>query len=100
MYALCPDCGEVMEIERVHNGVAMVWHGVHCGWGQDAFTEDAVYQTEHEAGDASLERLAAELWRNDHPEMSVFACDVEMKQKYRARILNGERPVRIHAETF
>jgi hypothetical protein len=26
-----------MEVEIVNNGVGMVYHGVHCGWGQDSF---------------------------------------------------------------
>ena len=33
-----------------------------------------------------LERLAADLWRRENPDMSVFACDVGMKEKYRDRV--------------
>lgn len=31
--ARCPECSQTMEVEYVDNGVCMVWHGVHCGWG-------------------------------------------------------------------
>ncbi|MBA5872012.1 MAG: hypothetical protein GDA68_18745 [Nitrospira sp. CR2.1] len=34
-----------MEVERVDNGVMMVWHGVHCGWGQAYFADEDVYAT-------------------------------------------------------
>ncbi len=35
--------------------------------------------------DDPVERLAADLWREDHPTMSVFACDATMQEAYRAR---------------
>lgn len=31
----CPECGEVIPCERTHNGIAYVWHAVHCGWGHE-----------------------------------------------------------------
>lgn len=33
-----------------------------------------------------LERKAAALWRSENPNMSVFACDSEMQNKYRRRV--------------
>jgi hypothetical protein len=36
--------------------------------------------------DEILERAAAALWRAENPGMSVFACDVSMKVKYRERV--------------
>ena len=38
----CPVCGNDMEVERVDNGVKMVWHGVHCGYGQAYFADEDV----------------------------------------------------------
>jgi hypothetical protein len=32
-----------------------------------------------------LERQAATLWRQENPDMSVFCCDREMKNRYRRR---------------
>lgn len=34
-----------------------------------------------------MERRAAALWRSEHPDMSVFACDAAMKSEYRRRVL-------------
>lgn len=42
-FARCPECGKPMEVERVHNGVAYVWHGIHCGWGQGYMGETDVF---------------------------------------------------------
>jgi len=28
-----------MDVEYVDCGVAWVWHGVHCGWGQQVHSE-------------------------------------------------------------
>lgn len=44
--ARCPQCNEWMEVERVDNGVMMVWHGVHCGWGQADFADEDVHKNE------------------------------------------------------
>lgn len=44
-WALCPDCDQPMQVEYVDNGVCMVWHGVHCGWGQDGFADEDVFPT-------------------------------------------------------
>lgn len=38
-----------------------------------------------------LEWAAANLWRQENPDKSVFACDVYEKSRYRARVLRGER---------
>ncbi len=35
-----------------------------------------------------IERLAANLWRRENPDMSVFACDAAMQEQYRRRILD------------
>lgn len=35
--------------------------------------------------DDPVERLAASLWREDNPTMSVFACDAETQERYRQR---------------
>lgn len=35
--------------------------------------------------DDPVERLASDLWRQDHPTMSVFVCDAAMQDEYRAR---------------
>ena len=39
----CPECNEWMDVERVHNGVCYVWHGVHCGYGQAYMADDDVF---------------------------------------------------------
>lgn len=39
-----------------------------------------------------IERLAADLWRRENPDMSVFACDAKMKDEYRQRILAEREP--------
>ncbi len=31
----CPECGETISCERVHNGIGYVYHAVHCGWGHE-----------------------------------------------------------------
>jgi len=42
-----------------------------------------------EGGDAwesygdELERMAADMWRRDNPDTSVFLCDAATKEKYR-----------------
>lgn len=41
-YTDCPECGQEMYVEQVHNGIAMVWHGVHCGYGQAYFANEDV----------------------------------------------------------
>jgi len=47
-YAQCPECGEKMFVDYVNNGVGMVWHGVHCGWGHDGFMDEDVKDDENE----------------------------------------------------
>jgi ribosomal protein L37AE/L43A len=44
-WTFCPDCGEPMQVERTDNGVMMVWHGTHCGWGQAYMADEDVYPT-------------------------------------------------------
>jgi hypothetical protein len=34
-----------------------------------------------------LERRAADLWRKENPDASVFSCDAATKTRYRARVL-------------
>lgn len=34
-----------------------------------------------------LEMQASQLWRRENPEMSVFACDIDMQNEYRRRVL-------------
>ena len=58
--ARCPQCDEWMEVERVDNGVMMVWHGVHCGWGQAYFADEDVYATSQPA----------------KPQGRMHACDI------------------------
>ena len=41
-YARCPECGRWMEVEKVDNGVCLVWHGICCGWGQTGFSDSEV----------------------------------------------------------
>jgi len=41
-YARCPTCDELVEVERTHNGVAWVWHMVHCGWGHAYFADEDI----------------------------------------------------------
>lgn len=31
----CPTCGKIVPCERTHNGIAEVWHAVHCGYGHE-----------------------------------------------------------------
>jgi Zn ribbon nucleic-acid-binding protein len=38
--ATCPDCREAFDVEWVDCGVAYVWHGVCCGWGQQVHSDD------------------------------------------------------------
>lgn len=38
-----------------------------------------------------IERLAAQLWRQENPEMSVFDCDATMQEAYRQKILNERK---------
>jgi len=45
-YAQCPECGEKMFVDYVNNGVGMVWHGVHCGWGHDGLTDEDIKNDE------------------------------------------------------
>jgi hypothetical protein len=33
--------------------------------------------------DDELEQLAADMWRRDNPEVSVFLCDADTKARYR-----------------
>ena len=37
--AFCPKCGELINVDRVHNGIGFVFHAVHCGYGQDCFSD-------------------------------------------------------------
>jgi len=60
-YGLCPDCGAPMEVEYVNNGVCMVWHGVHCGWGQAYFADEDLFETWEAAEKAALATLPADL---------------------------------------
>jgi len=41
-YAACPKCGDAMHVEKTHNGVCLVWHGIHCGYGQTGFSDEEV----------------------------------------------------------
>jgi hypothetical protein len=34
-WTLCPTCAMPIKPDRTHNGVAEVWHAVHCGWGHE-----------------------------------------------------------------
>lgn len=43
MFADCPTCNQPVEVDYVHNGVCMCWHGVHCGWGH-VFAPEDVYE--------------------------------------------------------
>jgi hypothetical protein len=38
-----------------------------------------------------LERAAAQLWRKENPDKSVFACDHEERERYRSRVMAGEK---------
>ena len=44
-WTLCPDCNQPMEVDHVDNGVMMVWHGTHCGWGQAYMADKDVFPT-------------------------------------------------------
>jgi hypothetical protein len=62
-YVRCPACREPMQVQLADVGVGRVWHGVHCGWGQDSFdstevrpdldTLQAEIQIEQGSGDVS-----------------------------------------------
>ena len=56
MYAICPNCGEIMEVELAHDGVASCWHGVHCGSARDFYSPDEVYSTPEDAADAAASK--------------------------------------------
>lgn len=45
---------------------------------------------EYPYGD-EIERLAADLWRLENPDMSVFDCDAAMQEAYRQKILNERK---------
>lgn len=44
MYSVCEECGEIVEVDHVNNGVCMCYHYVHCGWGHVA-PDDLVFNT-------------------------------------------------------
>ena len=47
-WLLCEDCGAPVEAELTDNGVCMVLHYVHCGWGHQAGPDDG-YETPEDA---------------------------------------------------
>lgn len=47
---------------------------------------EAMRKIATDALDDELERAAADLWRQENPGKSVFACDVAEKDRYRQRI--------------
>lgn len=49
IYGLCPICNQPVIPERTHNGIAYVWHVVHCGWGHEC----EPYLTKQEAYEKS-----------------------------------------------
>ncbi len=52
--AICEDCGSVVVAELTHNGVCVVGHYVHCGWGHelspsDLLPDEDTYEEENDA---------------------------------------------------
>jgi hypothetical protein len=43
--ATCPECHSLFDVEYVDNGVCLVWHGVHCGWGHQVHSDDVITAT-------------------------------------------------------
>lgn len=56
--AICEDCGALVEAELTHNGVCLVGHYVHCGWGHVLHPDDLIPD---DAAAAEIERLRAEV---------------------------------------
>jgi ribosomal protein L37AE/L43A len=97
-WCLCPTCGEPVKPDRVHNGIAYVWHFVHCGWGHDGGEPT---MTEREAWEASaidrqrrttdahaLLAKCVDLYENGYPEseaaaglMNEVRCTIGMSEK-------------------
>ena len=48
-WMICETCGEPIEAEMTHNGVAPCLHYVHCGWGHGPFNPDDGFSTVDEA---------------------------------------------------
>jgi len=40
--AICENCGSLVEAELTHNGVCVVGHYVHCGWGHELSPDDLI----------------------------------------------------------
>jgi len=55
--AICENCGSLVEAELTHNGVCVVGHYVHCGWGHELSPDDLI------SGDVAdrIEELEAKL---------------------------------------
>lgn len=43
-WAICEDCDSLVEANLVHNGVMLVGHYVHCGWGHQC-SPDEIFET-------------------------------------------------------
>ena len=44
-YARCSECGHVIQVEKVHNDVMMMWQGTHCGLAQAYFADEDIFKT-------------------------------------------------------
>ena len=53
--ARCETCGVLVDAELTHNGVCMVGHYVHCGWGHEVAPDELVSEYDIVA---ELERIA------------------------------------------
>lgn len=52
---------------------------LQCGDIQDRIVKEKTIRNDR------IERIAADMWRAENPETSVFACDIQTKKKYRKR---------------
>ncbi len=69
----CENCGQLVAVERVDNGVCMCWHYVHCGYGHTACDDD-IYSNPSDIVKGLLHAVDHFL-ANNEPELLEPVCD-------------------------
>jgi hypothetical protein len=77
-WAICEDCGSLVEAELTHNGVCPVGHYVHCGWGHQLSPDDLI--SDATAIEALTEQLEAA--RADAKEAEAYAEELEKERDH------------------
>jgi hypothetical protein len=74
--ARCETCGVLVDAELTHNGVCMVGHYVHCGWGHEVAPDELVSEYDIVA---RLERIAimAEISSHHTPDGTMRMMPAE-----------------------